>query len=346
MHRDRSQASRSSLLAAGALAILAIGLLALGGWTVVRLMRMPAAATGAPPPGEAPDALTPQTIETVLAAARAYLSNGQPGSAEVILREAVTHSPDSQQLLLLLGETLMHLNRLDEAYDAYTKAVFIGPDHPEYRHVAGTIASALNRPEDAEIHFLKALSLNPSNPKYALYAAQVQRRLGKIDAARANLVVATKLDPSQATAWGSLAAIALDENRPSVALQYVAHARRLEPEAAVWRLLESKALRRDGRAEDALGVLRELPEAQRTSDPAVLEEMALCLGMLQRPADAARLYVTATAAAPDNPLLAYEAAVWLDRAGDRAQALLFARSAALAGNEDARRLVRLWEATP
>lgn len=328
------------MAALAGLSVLGAVVVGAGGWAVVSLLRSPRPV--AAPAGSSGPAL-PQTIQEIVEAARAYMDQDKAASAEVILSAAVERFPESQMLSLLLGECLLQQDRMGEAYDFYARGIFIGPDHPEYRFVAGTLASKLGRLEDAETHYKVSQSLAPSNPKFPLYLAQVQRRAGKVDDARANLIIATKLDETLGIAWASLAAIALDENRLDVARQYVERARRLEPENAAFRIIEAKALRRDAEPERALAVLMEIPEGDRLRSPGVLLEMSLCYGMLGKTSEPAGMYVAAVAADPKDFELLYQAALWLDRDGQRERAEVYARNAANNGHEGARRLVEEWE---
>lgn len=325
-----------------------VALCALGAiWLAIELRTPPgggdpasgrsAAADGSPRSG---DEL--RTIETVLDAARSYLKNMKPGSAETILAAAVAKWPADQSLRLLYGETLLTLGNKPEAYAQYAKGIGLGPEHPEYRHAAGTLAADLGMLEDAEAHFMVAQKLDPSNPKYPLFLGQVQRKAGRADAARASLVMAARLDPDLAIAWASLAGIALDEGRPAMAREYIARARRIEPERIDWRLIEAKALRRDGSPQSAAELLYALPEPERAANADVLAELALCLGLMEKVSDAARMYVDAARLRPEDAELNYRAAVWLDRDGQRERGRAYLSEAARLGHEGAKRLEPEW----
>ncbi|MBL8747461.1 MAG: hypothetical protein JNK58_14035 [Phycisphaerae bacterium] len=64
--------------------------------------------------------------------------------------------------------------------------------------------------------------------------------------------------------------------------------------------------------------------------------------MLNETASAASMYVAAVAANPDNPELAYQAALWLDRDHQRPRAATYARHAAAKGHEAAKKLCESW----
>jgi hypothetical protein len=61
--------------------------------------------------------------------------------------------------------------------------------------------------------------------------------------------------------------------------------------------------------------------------------------MLQRPGDAAAIFANAVEARPRHPELAFEAAVWYERAGDLANARAFAERASMLGSEPGRQMV-------
>lgn len=334
--KDESQASRRNIGAVAVLALALVGVIGGGLWALRTALSTPGpqqAGTSA-----AVSAEEAESVQQSLDAAREYIRHDKAGSAVAILRAAAERWPQDQAVRLLLGEALLSTGQGQAAYDQYDLAVQIGPDNPEYRHVAATIASGIGRLTEAEMHYLAAQRLDPQNPKYPLYLAQVQQKQGMKDEARVSLMLATKLDPDLGIAWASLAALALEENRPSVAQGYIRRARELEPTRLEWRLIEAKALRRENRPEAAAELLLAVPEAERLSSPAAIRELAATLGMLGRTSDAAAMYVAAVAAHPDDAEIAYEAALWLERDGQVGRAATFAAHAAARGSAPARAL--------
>lgn len=311
------------------------GLVILAVWLAVNLGPAPSAA----PTQNQPPTTVGQTIDTILDAAQKYLAAGSPGKAELILAEATEQHPSDQRLLAMHAQSLMEMNRLEEAMGEYERACFVGPDRAAYRDIAATIAAQLGDDEKANAHWAVAQKLEPNNPKYPLYRAQVQRRLGQTDTARANLILATSLDPEIHEAWASLAAIALEQNRINVAQQYIERARAIDPDSAFYRVLEARAIRRDGRPEDAANLLYAIPEGRRLRDKGVLNELALCLGLMDEPERAAQMYVDASRILTEDPDVAYEAALWLERSGRPEDAKAYATRAVSLGSEAAQTLL-------
>ncbi len=281
-----------------------------------------------------------ESVAQALDAARDYIRQQKAGSAVAILRSATEKWPNDQALRLLLGEALLSQGRGAEAYDQYDLAIHIGPDNPEYRHVAATIASAIGRFTEAEIHYRAAQQADPRNPKFPLFLAQVQRKQGLDDEARASLLLATRLDPTLGIAWASLAALALDENRPSVALGYIRRAREVEPERLDWRVIEARALLRENNPQQAADLLMAVAEGERMANSAALREVGSALALLGRTSEAAAMFAKAVAARPDDAELAYDAALWLERDGQRGRAATFASHAAAMGYAPAKALAQ------
>lgn len=320
-----------------ALVLVPIALIAIAGvWIVVNL-----GAPASPVPGEesSGEAVAGQTVDAILTGARKAMSEGEPARAQALLELAVEEYPAEQGLAALHAESLLALDRTAEALAEFERACFVGPDSAAYRDFAGVLAAQLGEDETADTHWAVAQKLAPDNPKYPLYRAQVQRRMGDNDAARASLLLAARLDPELAEAWASLAAIALDENRPAMVAQYIERARALDPDSVYYRVLEARGLRRQGEAEMAASLLYAIPEAQRNADPTVLAELALCMGMLGEPERAAEMYIAAANAAPQNAEIAYEAALWLSRAGRPDEARALAARAESLGSEQAAALL-------
>lgn len=303
-----------------------------GVWIGVNLGRSPAGA----PAGEK---VPLETLDAVVNAAQKYMKEGSPGKAEVILAAATKKFPNEQKLLAMHAECLLSLRRPADALAEFERACFVGPDSATYRDFAGVIAAQLGDDAKAEADWGIAQKLDPKNPKYPLYRAQVQRRLGQNDAARANLILATRLDPTISEAWATLAAIALDENRPEMVQQYIDKARKLDPDNTYYRVIQAKGLCRVGRAQDAASLLYAIPEDTRLKDKAVLAELGECLGMMKQPGKAADLYVAASDANADDAELAYQAALWLDRAGQPEKARAMATRAHSLGSDKAATLL-------
>lgn len=321
----------------GLLALLLVGLIAGAVGVTAWLARAPSppAQPGDPRTDNAPGVADPESAQELITSARAMINTGRTSAALALLESGTARYPQDQALLATFGEALMHEERMQEALVAYQQAIFLGPDRAEYRDIAGTLAFTLGDYELADAQYARAQALDPSNPRYPLYRAQVQRRLGQDAAARASLVLVTRLDPTVSEAWASLAGIALDAGRPTVAQQHIEKARELEPGNLAYLVTESIVHRRQNDPERAATLLLSLDEVVRANDDAVLRELGLAFGLMGQPGRAVEEYRKAVARFPNDAGLRLALAEWHERVGDAVAALREARRAQQLGNPDA-----------
>lgn len=319
------------------LAIMAL-LVLIGGLVVWRSF----APSGTPGPRSGAVRIADEElIAEVVESASRQLDAGEYGPARRILEEAVLDYGDRTDLLGLLYQAHLGLHEYEEAYDVIVRAIELGDATAEMHDAAAMAADECGKLEEADRQFAMAMSLDPTNPKYPLYRAQVLIKLGRDDEARRYLLETIKIDDQQEFAWGTLAQLALRENEPDLALQYIGNARSINPGRVTWMLLESKSYRRKNRPEQAALMLTALPEAAR-DQISVIEELAQCYGMLRRPRDAAALWANRADEHPDEWRAACEAAEWYDRADDRRRAMYYAEIAALLAPDELR-VTRLME---
>lgn len=282
---------------------------------------------------------TPEAVAAIMESAHAYVRRGEPQTAETVLASAAAQYPECQELHIAYGDLLLSQRKTAQAYAEYERALAIGPRGPDLEFTAGNTANMAGKPERALEHFSAAQTADTSNAQYPLYLAQIQLKLNQSEAAKVSLLRAALLDPDQSFAWGTLAEVALRENNLELSLQHVAKARKLEPRSVPWRLIEARALKRTGQPQKALDLLIGLDDADRFLGP-VLNLIAECCGMLGKPADAAAVYGKASDAAPGDAELAVSAAEWFERAGNKEEALAFAKRAAHLGSNSGEKLVK------
>jgi tetratricopeptide (TPR) repeat protein len=254
-----------------------------------------------------------------------------------LLEQAIPQYADQQAIYTEYARVLSALQRHELAYAQYLKAITIGPVDFDLQLAAGVSASAAGKAREAIEHFGAAQLLNKSDTRPPLYLGQAQARLGETDEAKKNLLLAANLKPDLAMAWGSLADIALRENAPTIALQHIEKARQLEPETTVWRLIEGRALKRLGKAQEALDLVVGLSSEQKMQ-PGIIQLMGECYGLLQKPAEMAKECSALADAFTTQGDVAYEAARWWERAGDLERAKPYARRALYLNADGAKEL--------
>lgn len=345
------QPARRALLAVVGLLCLA---LVIGGVVVIReLTRPPASANAAPTVRGA------SSIEAGLEAAQTYQRDRKFAEAAAILDKLAEQAPTDRAVRLSYAQALIGLEKHAEAYKQYEAAISLSgsagqaslkptsdgsmpkverdPALAQMHFEAGTCANVAKLFDRAEEHYYMAQVLDPGEPRYPVYLAMMQIKKGDDAAANASLLRAIKLNPDLAEAWGTLAELALKQNRTGLAAQHIEKARTLQPAVTRWRVVEARVLNRTGEAEKAAGLLQNLPAAERF-ERSVLTTLSESFGLLKRPADAAALYEQASKAAPTDAELLFETARWFQRAGDTAKARQFAQTAGMLGHVEAREL--------
>ncbi len=276
-------------------------------------------------------------IDAILNAVLPLRNAQEWGKCEAILQEGIRQYPEEQVLYLQLAEIYGIQSRSAESYAMFVKALAIGPREAEIELAAGTVANAAGKLDRAVEHYQAAQAARKNDWQPSLFLAQVQMKQGEFEAAKKNLLLAAGAKPDLAVAWGSLAEVLLRQNAVGPALQNIAKARELEPENLSWRLIEARALKRDGKPEAALQLLIGLDDAVKL-EQGVLPIMGECFGLLKRPADAAAQYARVSDRFADKAEIALEAARWYERAGDNANAITYAKRAEYLGNEDGKKL--------
>ena len=324
--QQSGHANRSVLLGLGAFALAVAGYLV---WTAVNAASGPQPADAATRSGS--------DIQTALEAAAEYASQNEFEKARVILAEAIGAASEDQELRLAHAEALLSLGETGEAYGEYEAALAIGPRTAAIEFQAGTLANVIGRPGRAIEHYQAAQTKDPTDPQIPLFLGSVLRSEGRNDEAKAALLRAVALDVADPAAWASLAQVALDENNATLAIEHARKARAIAPDEIAWRLIEARALNRIGEPAQAALLLSSDGGVLMTAD--VLETLSRSYGMLGRPEAAAETYLAAAGQDPTNPLWKYQAALWLERAGDAEGALTQARHASMLGHEDAGAMV-------
>ncbi len=322
-------------VALGMGALAAAGVAGFAIWTLVQTPT-PRAREGADAPGQTNGGVAQtESVQEILGAVQVYARNQQFEQALTILEKSVAQYPSDQELRLSLGDLYMMRERYSEAYDQYLAAIEIGPESAKAEFTAGTLANTLGRPELAETHYSAAMRLDPANPDTPVYLAAVQMKTNHLDAAKINLALAGKMAPNSARIFAMRSEIAMRENKATIALEQIRKARAIEPDALGWVLQESRVLKRLGDAQGAVDLLTALPQEQ-LADPETGYQLAECYGMLGRPDEAASRLIDVADKHPADPKLVFEVALWLERAGQREQALQWAKRAQMLGNPRAK----------
>lgn len=270
----------------------------------------------------------------VIERARGLVNAGELGQAAAELATEVAAHPDDGDLRLARAEVLGLDGKFAEALGEQLEAIRIGPASAAMHFQAGVFADLAERGDLAVEQYFAAHQKDQSNAQYLVYLGQAEMDQNENGQALAHLSAALQLAPENAVIYGLLAEVQLRQNNPSVAAQLAGQAREREPQNTGYRVIEARALKRDGRPGEALERL----DGIRSEDRyllVVLQQRAECFGLLQLPEEAAAMFAGASDTFPENASMAFEAAVWLERLGEIDRAMTYAERSARLGNDAA-----------
>ena len=119
----------------------------------------------------------PEPTDPLEAGAAAY-GRGEWEAALAHYREALAANPDDPQLLDLEGETLMELERYDDALASLDRSVELDPLNPYAHAHRGQVLMALGRPNEALLAFELAVALAPDVDHFKGYLERARERAG------------------------------------------------------------------------------------------------------------------------------------------------------------------------
>jgi tetratricopeptide (TPR) repeat protein len=155
-------------------------------------------------------AASPDAFPPIVGLVSDYTKLGKPEKAEALLQELLTKYPDNAELLILMGQTKVAQNKLDEAQKAYRAAIAKQPKDP---NAYSALSDLLVRQKDygAAAEVIQAgLREQPQNLGLLLAAAGLQIQSGNDENAIAQYEAILKDQPNSLLAVNNLASLLLD----------------------------------------------------------------------------------------------------------------------------------------
>ena len=169
------------------------------------LERADALAAGARPADAVPAyrellAAEPEHLEGRLHLARLLVRLDEHASALALLSEALSHSPDQTEYLVLRGGIYGHLRLYQEADSDLRRVLRLHPSHAPAHLELGLLLWRKGLVVEAAGHFQRSLEFQPENARACCYLGDALNQAGDLPAARAALERALQLDPHDAKA--------------------------------------------------------------------------------------------------------------------------------------------------
>ena len=242
-----------------------------------RLAAMAAARAGAglPPERQAlADALTAGRYAAAEAMARATVAASpedafawkvlgeslvrleRPEEAASCLAQALRRAPQDPEAAAALGNVLLAAGRLAEAVPLYRRALAAKPDFPEVHNNLGTALQRLGRLHEAVQHFLRALAVKPDFPEASNNLGNAYQAIGSLDEAVKYYRRALALRPDYVEAHSNLGNALQDLDRPGEAVEHYRQALAGRPDAPEVHNNLGNALQGLGRPGEAVASYR------------------------------------------------------------------------------------------
>ncbi|WP_169972745.1 tetratricopeptide repeat protein [Tautonia rosea] len=223
------------------------------GWLVIAVSGC--AAMG-PRGGTGPDSETWELRRELSRQARqATEARDYPRSLDLLaeLAELDTRSPDAPARM---GRIFAELGRLDQASEAFQRALDRDGDDIDSLIGLGQIELARGKATDAIARFDEAIEIDPGQATAHIGRGQALEELGRSDEALAAYFRALRHEPDASRALSRVASIQLDRNQPESALARLDHLVELSSEDPEARIQRGRARLALGLTDEAIADLR------------------------------------------------------------------------------------------
>jgi tetratricopeptide (TPR) repeat protein len=320
-----------------AIALVAMGMAAAWGtyaywkanWRHYREVRIGPGGASSPTAGTTDPQAVEREAQELMALGHRVLEeyrqkDGPPPPAELVrdVGAFVERRPDHAECRELHATLLIAVNRLDEGYAQLLILLKTQTQRGDLQLLAGTVAKDRGDWAAAERHYRDAVAVDALNPAAHVHLASVLTHRGEFDPARDALLTALRLDDAQHKAYRGLSEVFAKQGKLVPALTQIDKAIERVPEkdreaAITYVRFKAMLLRRDNKPAEALHTLLYSLTADEQAIESVVDDLALCLTMDGRYAQAASLFEGQMRLRPFDPRPAREAARLRLKAGDR-----------------------------
>ncbi|HUT28323.1 MAG TPA: tetratricopeptide repeat protein [Sedimentisphaerales bacterium] len=243
-----------------------------------------------------------------------------------------------------LGDSLDKSGQIEQAMDAYSKAVSLRGTYVEAHHNLGLLLVKQGRRPEAMEHYRAALQADPENAGLHEDMGVALFEQGMTDEAIRQYHKAVEIDPNKATVYDHLGTVYVGLNQLPTALQYYSRAVELDPKDPVSRNNLANVLAMTGQAQQAIEHYEKALQ-MRPGDAETLNNLANALASLGRFEQAIERYKEALQSAPDDAGIYCNLGTCLGRQGREAEAIAAFRQA-LAIDPQNRRALRALRKSP
>lgn len=205
------------------------------------------------------DHQTPPAARQALAEARTAMDDGNFVLALERIEDAAVLDPESPDMLVMRGNALMQLDRLEEARFALETLLNRYPGHKEGWGRLGNVALRQDQLAEAIEHYRKQIRIE-STPASWYNLSLAHAELNDYASAREALQQAIKLNSDYANGYAALADLSEKEGDFTTALEYARQAAAKQPSDRRFQEKLGFMLLRNGQNEEAIQVLEPVLE--------------------------------------------------------------------------------------
>lgn len=226
-----------------------------------------------------------QVHESLLNEAQGYLLAGDANSCRQRCLAIIEHDENNGEAYSLLGAALSSMRMLDEAADAFNRALALNPDAAPAHHNLGHVLRQQGRLDEAVRCFQKAISIDPNYGIGHQSLGIASLTLGKPDAAEQSFEQALRLIGDDPYVLTYLGMTRHEQKNFAGAVDAFRAAEKLNPDDSVIQAHLARALQENGDLDAAATAYRRALAVQ--PDDAKLHEELATLLLAQRDAEAA-----------------------------------------------------------
>ena len=215
-------------------------------------------------PGEAlalaRQALTanPEDADALNIAGVAAFQSGEGEQGLDLLRTAVAFAPKNAEAHTNLGNVLAALDKHDEAENAYSSAITANPDYADAPFNLGVLMEAQERPGDALEAYARALEISPGHSGAHQGRGNALKALARLDEAKSAYEAALERNPALPEARTNLAAVLQELGDFEAAAREAKRAFAADPDLLEAEFNYAIALQELGRFEEAIDAYKDV----------------------------------------------------------------------------------------
>ena len=187
-------------------------------------------------------ALAPDDPRAYQALGNFYLSSGQKEKAVSEFETLTAKKPKDNSVKAYLIETLLDLNRVQEAAPLVQKALSANGDDPRMVLASGRLLLSEGKYREAIERLEKSIKLTPGSASAYYFLGMAQKGAGLLDLAKASFAQSLKISPQMSQAAAAIAGLDMRSGDQGDALRMADNALEKNPNSTAAHIAKGRAL--------------------------------------------------------------------------------------------------------